>query len=76
MREIFNNLKAENPLVYTLTNIVTAQDVANIMLAAGGSPIMVTDQDEAEDWAKISKALVINKCDGPLNYYYKFYPTK
>ena len=36
------------PLVHNITNYVTVNDVANILLACGGSPIM---SDEPEDVA-------------------------
>ena len=39
------------PLVHNITNYVTVNDVANILLACGGSPIM---SDEPEDVADIT----------------------
>lgn len=48
------------PLVHNITNYVTVNDVANIELAMGASPIMADDENEVSDIASISKALVIN----------------
>ena len=48
------------PLVHTITNYVTVNDCANIVLAAGGSPIMADAIEEVEDIVSISAALVLN----------------
>lgn len=48
------------PLVHNITNYVTVNDVANIELAMGASPIMADDESEAADIASIANALVIN----------------
>lgn len=48
------------PLVHNITNYVTVNDVANIELAMGASPIMADDENEAADIASIANALVIN----------------
>jgi hydroxyethylthiazole kinase len=34
------NVRTAVPLVHNITNYVTVNDVANILLACGGSPIM------------------------------------
>ena len=39
-------VRASVPLVHNITNYVTVNDVANVLLACGGSPIM---SDEPED---------------------------
>ena len=36
-------------VVQCITNIVTVNDCANILLACGGSPIMSDDADDVED---------------------------
>ena len=41
----FENVKAKAPLVHNITNYVTVNDVANVLLACGGSPIMSDDTD-------------------------------
>lgn len=48
------------PLVHCITNYVTVNDVANALLACGGSPIMADDVDEAAEITSISSALVLN----------------
>ena len=40
------NVRKTVPLVHNITNYVTVNDVANVLLACGGSPIM---SDEPED---------------------------
>ena len=46
--------------IHCLTNPVTMQDVANILLAAGGSPIMGQDPEEAEEIARLCQAVLLN----------------
>jgi len=58
--EIIKNVYAKTPLVHTITNYVTVNDCANILLACGASPIMSDDQKEVEEITSISNALVIN----------------
>ena len=54
------NLRRRAPLVHNITNYVTVNDVANVLLAIGGSPIMSDDIDEVEDITTICSALNIN----------------
>ena len=51
------NVRNTVPLVHNITNYVTVNDVANILLACGGSPIM---SDEPEDITSICGGLNIN----------------
>lgn len=37
-RNIFANVRAKSPLVHNITNYVTVNDCANIVLACGASP--------------------------------------
>ena len=37
---IFENVRQKSPLVHNITNYVTVNDCANMLLACGGSPIM------------------------------------
>lgn len=53
-------VQQEKPLIHHITNYVTANDCANIVLALGGSPVMADEIEEIEDIVKIAKALVIN----------------
>jgi len=48
------------PLVHNITNYVTVNDVANILLACGGSPIMSDEPEDVEDITAICGGLNIN----------------
>ena len=50
----------KTPLVHCITNYVTVNDVANTLLACGGSPIMADDERDAVEITAICDALVIN----------------
>ncbi len=65
METIFKNLQENPPLVHNITNYVTVNDCANIVLAAGGSPLMADDIEEVGDIVSISSSLYINV--GTLN---------
>lgn len=54
------NVRAAMPLVHCITNYVTANDVANILLACGGSPIMSDEPEDVEDITSICGGLDIN----------------
>ena len=54
------NVRTARPLVHNITNYVTVNDVANILLACGGSPIMSDEPEEAEEITSICKGLHIN----------------
>ena len=43
---IIENVHKMVPLVHNITNYVTVNDCANVLLACGGSPIMADDEDE------------------------------
>ncbi|GKX65047.1 hydroxyethylthiazole kinase [Inconstantimicrobium mannanitabidum] len=58
--EILKNVQEKTPLVHSITNYVTVNDCANIILACGGSPIMADDINEVEDITSICNTLVIN----------------
>jgi hydroxyethylthiazole kinase len=58
-------VKEKKPLVHHITNYVTVNDCANIVLALGGSPVMADDLHEVEDMVSMASALVINM--GTLN---------
>ena len=58
-------LRGRKPLVHHITNYVTANDCANVVLAAGASPVMADDEGESADITAVSAALVINM--GTLN---------
>lgn len=48
------------PLVHVITNFVTVNDCANIVLAAGGAPTMAHDPRETAEITAASAALVLN----------------
>ena len=53
-------MRERQPRVHCLTNIVTMTDVANILLAAGGSAIMGQHPDEAAEITAICDATLLN----------------
>lgn len=63
--QVFKNLQEKSPLVHSITNYVTVNDCANIILACGASPIMADDIEEVCDITAICSSLVINM--GTLN---------
>ena len=54
------NVRKNVPLVHNITNYVTVNDVANVLLACGGSPIMSDEPDDVEDITTICGGLNIN----------------
>ena len=54
------NVRKNVPLVHNITNYVTVNDVANILLACGGSPIMSAEPEDVEDITSICGGLNIN----------------
>lgn len=63
IKEVINGLrevKEKSPLVHHITNYVTVNDCANIVLALGGSPVMADDIKEVEEMVSFASALVIN----------------
>ena len=54
------NVRTQVPLVHNITNYVTVNDVANVLLACGGSPIMAYEAEEVEDITSICGGLNIN----------------
>ena len=59
-REIFQNVRDKCPLIHNITNYVTVNDCANILLACGGSPIMADDAGEAAEITSLCGGLNIN----------------
>ena len=56
----FENLRRTCPLIHNITNYVTVNDCANMVLACGASPIMADDAAEVEDITTICGGLNIN----------------
>ena len=57
---MLENLHQKSPLIHNITNYVTANDCANILLACGASPIMADDPLEAADITGV----ILTKMDG------------
>ena len=53
-------LREKNPLVHCITNYVTANTVANGLLAAGASPVMADSPLDAEDITAKASAVLFN----------------
>lgn len=60
MKKCLENVRKNVPLVHNITNYVTVNDVANILLACGGSPIMSDEPEDVEDITSICGGLHIN----------------
>ena len=58
--EYLDSINKNKPLIHHITNYVTVNDCANITLAIGASPVMADAIEEAQDFAAIASALVIN----------------
>lgn len=53
-------VRRRRPLVHCVSNLVSANDCANLALAVGASPIMAQDPREMEALAAVSAAAVLN----------------
>jgi hydroxyethylthiazole kinase len=60
MAEVLKAVKEKTPLVQAITNYVTINDCANILLCLGASPAMVEAEEEAEEFVDLISALYIN----------------
>ena len=60
LKEMLDNVRNTVPLIHNITNYVTVNDCANILLACGGSPIMSDDIGEVEEITSICGGLNIN----------------
>lgn len=60
MKKCLENVRERSPLVHNITNYVTVNDVANVLLACGGSPIMSDEPDDVADITSICGGLNIN----------------
>ncbi len=45
--QVFANVRQKTPLIHNITNYVTVNDCANMLLACGGSPNMEDDPEDA-----------------------------
>ena len=60
IKTVLENTQNRTPMVHSITNNVTINDCANIILAAGGTAIMAQDEREVEEITSHAQALVIN----------------
>lgn len=60
LKNCLENVRANVPLVHNITNYVTVNDVANVLLACGGSPIMSDEPEDVEEITSICGGLNIN----------------
>lgn len=60
LEKCIENVKKNTPLIHNITNYVTVNDVANILLASGASPIMSDEPEDVEEITAICSGLCIN----------------
>lgn len=60
LSHMLQTVREKHPLIHNITNYVTVNDCANILLACGGSPIMADDVQEVEEITAICGGLNIN----------------
>jgi len=58
--ELIKKIKTTSPLVHNITNFVVMNSSANILLAAGASPVMAHCIGEVEEMTALADALVLN----------------
>ena len=59
-KECLDRVRMTTPLVHNITNYVTVNDVANVILACGGSPVMSDEPEDVEDITAVCGGLNIN----------------
>jgi hydroxyethylthiazole kinase len=57
---VLTDVRDNHPLVHHITNYVTANDIANITLCIGASPVMSHALEEVEEMVSLADALVLN----------------
>ncbi|MBP1743963.1 MAG: hydroxyethylthiazole kinase [Firmicutes bacterium] len=60
LAEILTAVRNKTPLVHAITNYVTINDCANVLLSYGASPAMCESCDEVYDFARLASSLYIN----------------
>lgn len=58
--ENLEKIRAAKPLIHNITNFVVMNSTANVLLAAGASPVMAHAVNEVEEMAGFAGALVLN----------------
>lgn len=59
-KELLEEVRARQPLIHNITNYVTVNDCANVLLACGASPIMSDEREEAAHITSICGGLNLN----------------
>ena len=59
-QKMFEQVRKTCPLIHNITNYVTVNDCANIVLACGASPIMADDREEVAEITAVCSGLNIN----------------
>lgn len=57
---IIETVRSAAPLIHCITNYVTVNDVANVLLAIGARPVMADDPAEAEEITALSAGFCLN----------------
>ncbi|WP_331775070.1 hydroxyethylthiazole kinase [Sulfurospirillum sp. 1612] len=60
INQALEKIKREKPLIYHITNYVTVNDCANVVLAIGASPVMADEVQEVAEMVSFCGALVLN----------------
>ena len=58
--KLYQKIKQQRPIIHCITNAVTVNDCANILLAAGASPTMAHHPLEVEEITAGTQALICN----------------
>lgn len=59
--EIYEKIQQKRPIIHCITNAVTVNDCANILLAAGASPTMAHHPREVEEITAGTAALICTR---------------
>ena len=60
LQNALEQIQGVHPLLHCISNIVTANDCANLALAIGASPIMAQEPQEMSQIAALAKAVILN----------------
>lgn len=58
--ELLRKIRNTSPLIHNITNFVVMNSSANILLAAGASPVMAHAPSEVKEMTSLAQALVLN----------------
>lgn len=60
MKQYLERVRSTRPMIHNITNYVTANDVANMLLACGASPIMSDELEDVEEVTTNCEGLNLN----------------